>query len=194
MARRRARVLLVALTLVVVAAAAGLKAAEGRFWTLKCSVDRPWLLVVNDSLGAVRYAWVVTFRVTNPTDRAVFYLPHFVVVTEGGKVYRNVVDFAAEDEAEKRLGRKLPNVVDLIGELKPGESKEGLAVFPLPDPASDHFKLYAGGLSNEYKTIERQGRSAVVRKMLLCEFYRAGDAYDIYLDKIRPVKTSWVWR
>jgi hypothetical protein len=193
MARRRARVLLVALTLVVVATV-GLKAAEGRFWTLKCSVDRPWLLVVNDPVDPVRYAWVVTFRVTNPTDQAVFYLPHFVITTENRKVYRNVVDFAAENEAEKRLGRELPNVVDLIGELKPGESKEGLAVFPLPDRDSDHFDLYVGGLSNEYKVIEREGRSAVVRKMLLCEFYRAGDAHNIHLDEIRPVRTRWTWR
>jgi len=193
MTGRRVRVLLVA-SVLVVAATVGLRAAEGRFWTLECSVDRPWLLVVNDPVGTTRYAWVVTFRVTNPTQQTAFYLPHFSVVTESEKVYRNVVDFAAEREAELRLGRQFLNVVDLIGDLKPGESKEGLAVFRLPDPESDHFELYAGGLSSEYKTVERGGRSTVVRKMLLYEFYRAGDAYDIYLDTIHKVKSRWVWR
>lgn len=192
MTRRWVRVLLVALALV--AATVGLKAAEGQFWTLDCSVDRPWLLLVNDPLDTTRYVWVVTFRVTNPTDEPVFYFPHFTITTEAGKVFRNVLDFAAEREAETRLGREVPNVVDLIGELKPGESKEGLAVFPLPDRESDHFSLYVGGLSNEYKVVEREGRSAVVRKMLLCEYYRAGDAYDVHLDTIQSVERRWVWR
>ena len=192
MTRRWVRVLLVALTLV--AATVSLKAAEGQFWTLDCSVDRPWLLLVNDPLGTTRYVWVVTFRVKNPTDEPVFYFPHFIMTTEAGKVFRNVLDFAAEREAETRLGRKVANVVDLIGELKPGESKEGLAVFPLPDRESDHFSLYVGGLSNEYKLVEREGRSAVVRKMLLCEYYRAGDAYDVHLDTIQSVERRWVWR
>ena len=49
MTRRWVRVLLVALALV--AATVSLKAAEGQFWTLDCSVDRPWLLLVDDPLG-----------------------------------------------------------------------------------------------------------------------------------------------
>ena len=195
MMRREVRAALVATVLVAaVAAAVAAPAAQGRFWRLDASVDRPWLLVVNDPLGSVRYAWVVTFRVTNPTDRNIFYMPQFTLVTESSQVYRNVVDFAAEREAEVRLGRRLAGVVELMGELKPGESREGVAVFPLPDPNSDHYQLYVGGLTNEYKMLQRGGRSTVVRKTLLYEYYRPGDAYDIYLDKTYEVGARWVWR
>ena len=31
-------------------------------------------------------------------------------------------------------------------------------------------------------------------KMLLCQYYRAGDAYDVHLDTIQPVERRWVWR
>jgi len=193
MRRRRTGLLLAALILVAVVAA-GLQGAGERFWTLKCSVDRPWLLVVDDPAGTTRHAWVVTFRVTNPTDKTVFFLPYFLLSTETKKLYHNTVDFAAEREAERRLGRELANVVEVMGPLKPGETKEGLAVFPLPDPASDHFDLYVGGLSSEYRLVEREGASIVVRKMLLYKYYRPGDAYDIYLDTLQPVDSRWVWR
>ena len=192
MMRRWVRLALV--VLVLTTAAVGVQAAQGRFWRLDCSVDRPWLIVVHDPVGSVRYAWVVTFRVTNPTKRSIFYMPQFTLVTESGKVYRNVVDFAAEREAEARLGRRLANVVELMGELKPGETREGVVVFPLPDPNSDHYQLYVGGLTNEYKMLRRGGRPTVVRKMLLYEYYRPGDAYDIYLDKTYEVGARWVWR
>lgn len=192
MMRRRVGLALVGLALV--SAAVAVQAAQDRPWRLECSVDRPWLLVVHDPVGTVRYAWVVTFRVKNPTEQSVFYMPQFTLVTESGKVYRNVVDFAAEQAAEARLGRKLAGVMELIGELKPGETKEGVAVFPLPDPKSDHFQLYVGGLTNEYKVLQRNGRRTVVRKMLLYEYYRPGDAYDLYLDKTYEVGSRWVWR
>jgi len=192
MARRRVCVLLVGVALLLVMG--GLGVAAERWWQLNCSVDRPWLLVVNDPANGTRYAWVVTFRVTNPSDRPVYYFPQFTLITETGELYRNVVDFAAERVAKQRLHRPLANVIELIGELKPGETKEGMAVFAQPDPAADHFNLYVGGLTNEYKVLERDGHSVVLRKVLDVELYRAGDAYDVYLDKTNPVETRWVWR
>jgi len=192
MARRRLCTLLGGLTALVVMVGVGV-AAE-RWWQLACSVDRPWLLVVNDPAGGTRYAWVVTFRVTNPSDQPVYYFPQFTLITETGKLYRNVVDFAAERVAKERLRRPLANVIELIGELKPGETKEGMAVFPQPDPQADHYDLYVGGLTNEYKVVERDGQSVVMRKVLLAQFYRPGDGYEVYLDKTYPVETSWVWR
>lgn len=192
MARRRVWMLLGGLTVLLVMG--GLGVAAERWWQLNCSVDRPWLLVVNDPAGGARYALVVTFRVTNPSDQPVYYFPQFTVTTETGKLYRNVVDFAAERVAKQRLRRPLANVIELIGELKPGETKEGIAVFSQPDPQADHYELYAGGLTNEYKVVEQDGHSAVLRKVLLAEFYRPGDAYDVNLDKTYPVETRWVWR
>ena len=193
MAKRRICLLLVAAT-VVLWVTSGVSAAEGRFWALKCEVDRPWLMVVHDPLGPTRYAWVLTYRVTNPTDHPVFYVPSFLITTETNKLYRNVVDFAAQREAEQRLGRKLANVVDLIGELKPGETKEGVAVFGLPDPEANRYDLYVSGLSNEYRMLKSDGEPIIVRKMLLLSYYRPGDAYDLYLDKIYTVANRWVWR
>jgi hypothetical protein len=192
MARRRVCMVLVGLTVLLVMG--GLGVAAERWWQLNCSVDRPWLLVVNDPAGGSRYACVVTFRVTNACDQPVFYFPQFTLTTETGKLYRNVVDFAAERVAKARLHRPLATAVELMGELKPGETKEGLAVFPQPDPAADHFELYVGGLTNEYKVVERDGQSAVLRKVLVVEFYRPGDAYDVYLDKTYTVESRWVWR
>ena len=193
MKTRQLGLLLVVLTVGMLTQTSG-EAPKERFWTLDCSLERPWLLVVNDPVGTTRYAWVVTFEVSNPTDKPVFYLPYFLITTDTDKLYRNVLDFAAEREAELSLGRELANVVDLIGPLAPGETRQGVATFPLPDPEAARFDLYAGGLSNAYKVLEQEGKSAIVRKMLLTSYHRPGDAYDLYLDKIYQVESRWVWR
>jgi len=193
MMRRRIGVLLVIAT-VMAAVGAGVSAAKVRYWTLECSVDKPWRLQVEGPTGLPETVWVFTFKVTNPTDQTVYYVPQFTLTTETGKLYHSTIDYAAEATAERRLRRPLENLVDLIGDLKPGETREAIAVFPLPDPHADHYTLYVGGLSNQFKTITENSKETVVSKKLLYEYYRPGDAYDLHLDKVYQVAKRWVWR
>jgi hypothetical protein len=101
---------------------------------------------------------------------------------------------SAQKLAETREGRTFLNCIDIAGTLKPGEAKQGIAVFKQIDPDTNYFSVFVRGIS-AVKILEIKGDAAKVRvKVFQADYYCAGDRFHFDPEQFKLVDTKWVTR
>jgi len=162
--------------LLVAAAAFGAEpesefAADPNYWALAFENDTPKPLVLDDPAGRLTYYWYMVYRVKNPNPRALpcrLDLSLKLRLKDEDFAYPDVNDRMAEQRLEKKIEqRPLLNCVEVSASLiKPGESREGVAIFRLGHKAQDFdaMTIFARGLAAQ-RTVAGKGDPTTGRKV-----------------------------
>lgn len=166
---------LMAVSAVWLGVAAPASAAEGEpaYWALAFENDTPKQLALEDVGGKLRFYWYLVYRVKNPESKP---LPARLRLTLRLGLEKQVRDLddtfdrLAEAHIEKKvLERPVCNWAELRAEpLKPGETREGLAMFAVGNesPDFDKMTLSVHGLA-ELRPIGRVGNVRKFRERVL---------------------------
>ncbi len=104
----------------------------------------------------------------------------FTMVTDKGELSPEASGFLAHEAVEfstwtrRAWTKELVTFVrqsKVVGDLKPGETRSGVAVFPRFDPEATEVRVLVDGLSNEYNFTRD------LRKVMILEFVRPGNVY-----------------
>lgn len=123
-------------------------------------------------------------------EQAVQFVPEFVLdCPRLNKRYADrVIPLAFQKIAQREdPNQRFYNTVEMVRELKPGESVWGIATWEDIDPRVDRFSVYVYGLTNAYRWVDAEpvqpndklgkGRT-LYRKALQLNFWRPGDEFD----------------
>ncbi len=123
-------------------------------------------------------------------EQPVRFVPEFVLdCPRLGKRYPDrVIPLAFQRIAQREdPHQRFFNTVEMVRELKPGESVWGIATWEDIDPRIDRFSVYVYGLTNAYRWTDagplqpndKLGKGRVLyRKALQLNFWRPGDEFD----------------
>jgi hypothetical protein len=163
-------------------------------WELTFSSKPPRVLEVVENEKRVEYTYVV-YDVANKTTQEVDFYPCFQVETDGGKVYTAGAWPSVEERIAERFGKDILGCRDMVGAMKPGETRRGVAIFKRIDPAADRLTLYVSGLTGDYKMEpDAEGKAVARYRTLKAVFYRPGDEWAETIDPVTRETTEWVWR
>ncbi len=161
-----------------VAAFAGAAAPPGEqpstaYWALAFENDTPKQLVLEDATGKLRFFWYVVYRVKNPESKplpARLRLTLRLALEKQSKDYEDSFDRVAELHIEKKvIERPVCNWAEFREQpLKPGETREGIAIFPVGREAPDFDKMTISvrGLA-ELRPLGREGNVRKFRERIL---------------------------
>ena len=123
-------------------------------------------------------------------EQPVRFVPEFVLdCPRLNKRYPDrVIPLAFQRIAQREdPNQRFFNTVEMVRDLKPGESVWGIATWEDVDPRIDRFSVYVYGLTNAYRWTDSrpvqpndklgQGRT-LYRKALQLNFWRPGDEFD----------------
>jgi len=188
------------LAVAVVMTAAGFLSAETEYrpktwWKLDIEISPLAAITAQDFEGNRVRCLYFTYKVTNKSEKTILYVPEFFLETNTGKSYLDLIRLGAQAKVEKQRKRRFLNSAQMIGEVKPGEIKEGIAFFPEVDPKAKKLTLVALGLTNEYRVLERFGTEIIERKAFTVSFDWPGSSV---LRERDPIiyrdEEQWVWR
>ena len=185
------------LSILLLAYCGAIYAAE-ECWTLKFENETPRRLVIADPLGENEAYWYVLYKVTNNTGAERRFIPDIRIETETKKAYKDGLNSTLEAAVEKKKGKKFLNFAEMIGPIKPGQTKEGIALFSQIDPAADEIRLVVLGITNEFK-IEKIQAGAYIGKIcrhraLIVTYKRPGDEHYQASKRVYFYSRTWVWR
>jgi len=164
-------------------------------WTLEFESETPRRLVIANPLGEDEVYWYVLYKVTNKTKAERFFIPDIRIETETKRVYKDSLYGGLESAVEKKEGKKFLNFAEMIGKVKPGEIKSGIALFSQIDPAADEICLVVLGITNEFK-IERteEGKKICRHRALIVTYKRPGDEHYPASKRVYFYSRTWAWR
>jgi hypothetical protein len=170
-------------------------------WELKFERTAPKRVVVQTDADATPKAyWYIPYTVTNGTDAEQLFLPQFEMVTKEGTVIRSDKNIpkAVFDTIKKNEGNNLlVNAVLIGGQLRLGqdEAKDGVAIWPEPDPDMGAFTIYVSGLSGETAKVKGPDKKEVIlRKTLQLNYLTRGDAQTSGGSEVVEQGHEWVMR
>ncbi len=123
-------------------------------------------------------------------DQPVRFVPEFVL--DCPRLNKRYPDRVIPVAFQRIVQREDPNqrfynTVEMVRELKPGESVWGIATWEDIDPRVDRFSVYVHGLTNAYRWEDAEpvqpndklgkGRT-LYRKALQLNFWRPGDEFE----------------
>jgi hypothetical protein len=152
--------------------------------------------------------WYMTYGVTNNTEKERLFLPIFEMLTRTGKVVRsdNAIPAKVFDAIRARENnRYLLPAAKIAGELRVGDdqAKEGVAIWPEPDPRMGTFSIFVGGLSGESVMLkddkgepvkDPSGQPVILRKTLEITYQIPGDERYPGEDPVNPKGEQWIMR
>ncbi len=145
-------------------------------------------------------------------DAPIHFAPEFLLYSpEYQKTYPDRVIPAALGPIRMREdpNREFLTTVDMVRDIKPGETLWGVAMWEDLDPRIDRFSIFVSGLTNAYRWEDKPGAfkagssigtgRRLARKTLQLNFSWPGDEYDRSEDQIRygirgEVDYRWVYR
>jgi len=189
-----------------------LKPQDFRFWRpVRVMIEKP-LAARNaveekefiSQLPAVKFRDVflaIPFAITNSLEKDLKVGPHLWLVSENLRFTEETAGFIAKEDVERSMFRELKSSFDLISYVKEnpeggtepvqilsaGETRYGVAVFPLPDPELDTLTLIVDGLNNTYRFDRRQ------KRVLAIEFDHSGDEFYQQQQSFNFTKKEWRW-
>src|SRR4051794_23644324 len=178
-------------------------------WELKFDYGTPKRIVVDVPGTSVPQAyWYFTYTVTNNSDKEQMFLPMFELLTRDGRVIRSdrniprrVFD-AIKTREKKPFLEPFPNIE---GQIRLGEdqAKEGVAIWPEPEPRMGQFSIFVNGLSGETAMLKdsagepvknAEGNPVILRKTLQLNFIVRGDEVYPGEDLVAEKPKEWVMR
>lgn len=155
-------------------------------WQLKFVWHKPKQIFAATGHGVnrrLRKYWIMRYTVTNNTNRDIFFIPTFALVTDTGKVLKPAVGLSP------RILKKIRNVTGdkfiispglMAGKLLQGadNAKDGVAVFADVPSKARRFKFFISGLSGD-TAVQKDpltGKDIVLHKTLLLNFWNPGEA------------------
>ncbi len=151
-------------------------------WSLEVEVTKPAAISIEDVDGSVRWFWYVTYKVVNPTDEDLLFIPEITVANDLGQIVTagENVPPTVFPAIKKRLGNPLLlSPVQVVGKLLQGEdfAREGVAVWPAAEGDVDSFSVFFAGLNGETQTIANPvtGESVLVRRTLMLDYKSPGN-------------------
>lgn len=173
-------------------------------WVLDFNFRGPRFISTNVPGKGRKLVWYMTYKVSNKTGKQRLFIPHFLLETDTGKVYRDVVLPQAEKAviAREDPTRQLLNSVTIADEIPntPSESvpveRYGVCFFEDVDPKARQFKVYVTGLSNGYLTVSdsKDKTDVTRRKTLQLDFLKRGDEFLPDEKEIRFSGYEWIYR
>jgi hypothetical protein len=152
-------------------------------WELTFDHAKPRRIVVQAPGDDAPIAyWYVTYHVVNNTDKdRIPFFPLFDMMTNDGQTIRsdNNIKPAVFDAIKEREHIKyLQSAVEIGGPLLQGEdqSKDGVAIWPEPNPKMGTFVIFATGFWGESKTVKVGDKDVVLHKTLQLTYHLAADA------------------
>lgn len=142
-------------------------------------------------------------------EEPVFFTPSFLLdsVNTGKRYPDRVIPVAvAAIRLREDPNRQFYNSVEIVRELKRGETVWGIATWEDVEPRTDRFSVYVQGLTNAYTWTDPQGAykpgdppgngRQLWRRTLKLSFWRPGNARDVEEAQIRfgaPGEPQHVW-
>lgn len=182
-------------------------------WELRFEHSKPKRVVVTPrgSKTACAY-WYITYTVTNLSDQEQMFLPNFVMLADDGRVIRSDRDIPSEVLETIRIrekARSLQSVTEIAGVLRIGEdqAKDGVAIWPEPNPRMGLFSIFVGGLSGEAAVLKDEAGRVVTKagadgkeepvilhRTLELEYHMPGDDRYPGQDEVHVDGQKWVMR
>jgi len=178
-------------------------------WELDFKHSRPKRIVVDvPGTFAPQAYWYITYTVTNNTDQEQIFLPVFEMLTNDGQVIRsdrNIPRRVFEAIKSRERNEFLEPFTTIGGQLRIGEeqAKDGVAIWPEPNPRMGQFSIFVSGLSGETAPVRdaqgnivtnEDGRPILLRKTLRLNYHIRGDEVYPGEDEVNEREHEWVMR
>ena len=175
-------------------------------WVMPFEFRNPRYIMVDVPGEGRKLIWYMTYRVFNPSDKPRRLIPQFTMVTDKGKVFKDIVLPSAEQAVRLREDptRPLFNSVTISKTPVPPTPKEGKPIIRdgvvfwegIDMKNTKGFDIFVTGLSNGYHraTHPKTKEQTLLRKTLRLKFSKPGD--ELYPDpkEIRFVRDAWTYR
>lgn len=162
-------------------------------WELDFSCKSPRVIERVEGSKLEVYTYVV-YEVTNRTGVEVDFYPTLEIETDNGEVTRSGVYPEVFAIISESFVSTVLDFKDMIGIIKPGETKRGIAIFKGSDPGTDKLTIYVAGLTGDFKTHEEDGAVVAYYRTYKLVYKRPGDRFQAGLDPIKLESTEWIWR
>ncbi|MGA3068338.1 MAG: hypothetical protein ABSF29_15950 [Tepidisphaeraceae bacterium] len=153
-------------------------------WELTVDFAKPRrILVQSPGDDTLKPYWYITYHVVNNTDKdTILFYPSFDLLTQDGQViHSDSIDvkpavFAAIQDKERI--KFLQDANDIAGPLRQGDdqSKDGVAIWPEPNPRMGTFSIFASGFWGESAIVKVADATLVLHKTLQETFHLDSDA------------------
>lgn len=163
-------------------------------WELAFNSNPPRVMSVVESTESVEYTYII-YTIANDTAQKIDFYPIISIEGENGKVFSAGVYPAVEAVIKKRFGKNILGFTDIVGEINPGETKKGVAIFKSLDPAADKLIVYVGGISGDFKKASsEEGAVVTMYRTYKLLYKRPGDQWNVEVDPVTLQATEWIWR
>lgn len=164
-------------------------------WVLDFIFRQPRFITVNIPGEGRKTVWYMTYRIRNRTGAPRTFIPRFTLVTAKGQVYQDVILPQAEHAVMTREDptRHLNNSITISKPIGPEKAETldagtyGVVFWENVDMKAKSFTVHVSGLSNGYVKIKdpKTETEVIKRKVLVLNFVKPGDIYDIDEREIR---------
>ncbi len=151
-------------------------------WSLDIEVQAPEAIAIEDVDGTVRWFWYIAYKVVNPTDEDLLFIPEITIANDQGEIINagQNVPPTVFPAIQERLGNPLLlSPVEVVGKLLQGEdfAREGVAIWPASEQDVDSFSVFIAGLNGETQNAINPvtGESVLVRRTLMLEYKSPGN-------------------
>ncbi len=151
-------------------------------WSLDVQVQSPAAISIEDVDGSIRWFWYVSYKVVNPTNEDLLFIPEITIANDLGQIITagENVPPTVFPAIKKRLGNPLLlSPIQVVGKLLQGKdfAREGVAIWPAPEGDVDAFSVFIAGLNGETQNIANPltGESVLVRRTLMLDYKSPGN-------------------
>jgi hypothetical protein len=168
-------------------------------WEMDIVTGKPQVVLVKETEGPGIPFLYFTFKITNNTGKDRDLNLSIICRSDTEKVIDGVrqrlqsnagFDARAMKAIQRREKRKLLSMVGMMGTIKAGETKEGVAIFRDLDPEMDRCEFRIHGLVDPIEVIG--GKRYFEEKVLVLHYKRPGDEFGHVVDPLIFVKKEWV--
>ncbi|MGD1276577.1 MAG: hypothetical protein ABR964_05060 [Tepidisphaeraceae bacterium] len=151
-------------------------------WELTFEHAKPRRIIVQAPGDEAPHAyWYVTYHVTNSTDRdKILFYPSFDLLTGDGNLIRsddNIKPAVFDAVKDREHIKYLQNANEISGPLRQGEdqSRDGVAIWPEPNPRMGTFSIFVAGFWGESATVKVGDQDVILHKVLQLTYHLNGD-------------------
>jgi len=184
------RVLIAGIALVLVAAIASGAYAIPRMWELEVRCAHPQAVTIKGAKGDRAY-WYVVYTVKNQHDEEKPIRPAVTITDNLGGVRRDIYEPAVLEVVKKRTGYDPANVTNAAATLKPGETRDCVAVFEMPSREANRLTLAIYGTAGK-RVEKRDGVTGIASRVYNVVYSAPGDRYNFTPDGLKVVSKGYV--